>query len=398
MNPSRAVVCDAVVIGAGAAGLMCAIVAGARGRRVEVLDHANKIGKKILMSGGGRCNFTNPGTTPANYLSANPHFCKSALARYTPADFIAMVERHGIAYHEKELGQLFCDDSSKQIVRMLLDEAAAAGAQVRTHCAVGAVERVGDSHFRLSTALGAFECASLVVATGGLSIPSMGATGFGYDLARRFGHTVLSTRAGLVPLTLSGRHQERLQDLSGVAFEVEARCNGAAFRNRMLLTHRGVSGPAILQISSYWQPGDELRLDLLPDRDVHAWLAAQQRERGNVELRTLLSDALPRRFAQRLCEVWLPSRPLKQYTPAQLRQVADILAAWPLVASGTEGYRTAEVTLGGVDTRELSSGTMMSNRVPGLYFIGEVVDVTGWLGGYNFQWAWTSGHAAGNAL
>ena len=398
MNPSRATACDVVVIGAGAAGLMCAIAAGARGRRVQVLDHANKVGKKILMSGGGRCNFTNTGTTPANYLSANPHFCKSALARYTPADFIGMVERHGIAYHEKELGQLFCDDSSKQIVRMLLDEADAAGAQVRTHCRIEAIERVDGRGFRLSTTLGAFECASLVIATGGLSIPSMGASGFGYDVARQFGHAVLPTRAGLVPLTLSGTHQARLQDLSGVAFDVEARCNGAAFRNRMLVTHRGISGPAILQISSYWQPGDALRLDLLPDRDIPGWLAAQQRERGNAELRTVLADALPKRFAQRLCEAWLPSRPLKQYTPVQLRQVAETLGAWPLVASGTEGYRTAEVTLGGVDTRELSSGTMMSNRVPGLYFIGEVVDVTGWLGGYNFQWAWASGHAAGQAV
>ena len=309
-----------------------------------------------------------------------------------------MVERHGIAYHEKELGQLFCDDSSKQIVRMLLDEADAAGAQVRTHCRVEAIERVDGRGFRLSTTLGAFECASLVIATGGLSIPSMGASGFGYDVARQFGHAVLPTRAGLVPLTLSGTHQARLQDLSGVAFDVEARCNGAAFRNRMLVTHRGISGPAILQVSSYWQPGDALRLDLLPDRDIPAWLAAQQRERGNAELRTVLADALPKRFAQRLCEAWLPSRPLKQYTPAQLRQVAETLGAWPLVASGTEGYRTAEVTLGGVDTRELSSGTMMSNRVPGLYFIGEVVDVTGWLGGYNFQWAWASGHAAGQAV
>src|SRR5690606_12133720 len=319
----------------------------------------------------------------------------SALARYTPADFIAMVDAHRIAWHEKELGQLFCDDSAKQIVRMLLDEAAAVGAGVRTHCGVEKIERVDGGGFRLRTALGAIECASLVVATGGLSIPSMGASGFGYELARQFGHAVLATRAGLVPLTLSGKHQERLQGLSGVAFEVEARCNGAGFRNRMLVTHRGISGPAILQVSSYWQPGDDLRLDLLPGRDVPSWLAAQQRERGAAELRTVLSDALPRRFAQRLCEVWLPSRPMKQYTAAQLQQVADTLQAWPLVASGTEGYRTAEVTLGGVDTNELSSSTMMSRRVPGLYFIGEVVDVTGWLGGYNFQWAWASGHAAG---
>lgn len=389
---------DVVVLGAGAAGLMCAIAAGARGRRVLVLEHANKVGKKILMSGGGRCNFTNTGTTPANFLSANPHFCKSALARYTPADFIAMVERHGIAYHEKELGQLFCDESSKQIVRMLLDEAAAVGAQVRTHCTIEAVEPVGERHFRLRTSQGTLDCGALVVATGGLSIPSMGASGFGYQLARQFGHEVLATRAGLVPLTLSGRPLERLQDLAGLSLQVEASCNGAAFRNAMLVTHRGLSGPAILQISSYWQPGDDLRIDLLPGEDANAWLAARQRARGEAELRTVLGDVLPRRFAQRLCEAWLPSRPMKQYTPAQLREVVATLAAWPVVPSGTEGYRTAEVTLGGVDTAGLSSSTMMSRHVPGLYFIGEVVDVTGWLGGYNFQWAWASGHAAGQAV
>jgi len=388
---------DVVVIGAGAAGLMCAIAAGARGRRVLVLDHANKVGKKILMSGGGRCNFTNTGTSPANFISANPHFCKSALARYTPADFIAMVDAHRIAWHEKELGQLFCDESSKLIVRMLLDEAAAVQAQVRTHCTVEEIVHDGDRRFRLRTTLGTLECESLVVATGGLSIPSMGATGFGYEIARRFGHAVLATRAGLVPLTLSGKHLERLQDLAGVSLEVEARCNGMAFRNRMLVTHRGVSGPAILQISSYWQPGDDLRLDLLPDRDILDWLSSRQRERPDAELRSVLADVLPRRFAQRLCEVWLPSRPLKQYGPGQLREVAALLQAWPLVASGTEGYRTAEVTLGGVDTDGLSSATMMSKHVPGLFFIGEVVDVTGWLGGYNFQWAWASGRAAGQA-
>jgi predicted Rossmann fold flavoprotein len=387
---------DVVIIGAGAAGLMCAISAGARGRRVRVLDHANKVGKKILMSGGGRCNFTNTGTTPANFLSANPHFCKSALARYTPADFIEMVERHRIAYHEKELGQLFCDESSKLIVRMLLDEAAAVDSQVDTHCSVDAIEHVGERHFRLRTTLGVIECGALVIASGGLSIPSMGATGFGYAVARQFGHEVLATRAGLVPLTLSGKHLERLQDLSGVAFEIEARCNGAGFRNRMLLTHRGLSGPAILQISSYWQPGDQLDLDLLPALDAADWLVQQQRSRPDAALRSVLAEVLPRRFAQRLCEVWLPDRPMKQFTPAQLQGVADTLRSWPLVASGTEGYRTAEVTLGGVDTDELSSSTMMSRRVPGLYFIGEVVDVTGWLGGYNFQWAWASGHAAGS--
>ena len=388
---------DVLVIGAGAAGLMCAITAAARGRRVIVLDHANKVGKKILMSGGGRCNFTNTGTTPDNFLSANPHFCKSALARYTPWHFIEMVERHRIAYHEKELGQLFCDVSSKLIVKMLMDECAAAGARVSTHCAIERVTVEDDGTFGLATSQGAFRGDRLVVATGGLSIPAMGATGFGYELARQFDHDVLPTRAGLVPLTLSGKHQQRMDGLSGVAMPVTAHCDGMAFSNAMLVTHRGVSGPAILQISSYWQPGDALTLDLLPGQDALELLQQWQAERPAAELRTVLSDALPRRFAQRLCEVWLPSRPMKQYTPPQLREAAQVLSAWPLVASGTEGYRTAEVTLGGVDTAGVSSSTMESRRVPGLYFIGEVLDVTGWLGGYNFQWAWASGHAAGQA-
>ncbi|WP_368563923.1 NAD(P)/FAD-dependent oxidoreductase [Pseudoxanthomonas sp. UTMC 1351] len=392
-----AVTHDVLIIGGGAAGLMCALTAGQRGRRVLVIDHANRVGKKILMSGGGRCNFTNTGTTPANFLSANPHFCKSALARYTPMDFIGMVERHGIAYHEKELGQLFCDVSSKLIVKMLLDECAAAQVSVETGCTVERVQRTDDG-FRLHTSHGSFAAPALVVASGGLSIPSMGASGFGYELARQFGHNVLPTRAGLVPLTLTGKHQERLQDLSGVALPVTATCHQQSFHNFMLVTHRGVSGPAILQISSYWQPGDDLRLDLLPGQDALAWLKEQQKQRSAAELKTVLSDVLPRRFAQRLCELWLPNRPLKQYNEPQLREIAEVLGAWPLVASGTEGYRTAEVTLGGVDTDELSSSTLMSKRVPGLYFIGEVVDVTGWLGGYNFQWAWASGHAAGMAV
>ena len=392
---------DVLVIGGGAAGLMCALTAGRRGRRVLVVEHANRVGKKILMSGGGRCNFTNTGTTPANYLSANPHYCKSALARYTPADFIGMVDRHGIAWHEKELGQLFCDDSSKQIVKMLLDECEAAGVRIETSCSVEQV-RHSDEGFRLHTTHGRFSAPALVVACGGLSIPSMGASGFGYELARQFGHTILPTHAGLVPLTLSGKHQEHLQDLSGVALPVEASCNGRSFRNSMLITHRGVSGPSILQISSYWQPGDELRLDLLPGQDALQILQQLQRERPAAELRTVLGDLLPKRFAQRLCEVWLPQmkpqRPMKQFNLPELKQVAAQLQVWPLVASGTEGYRTAEVTLGGVDTDELSSSTMQSKKVAGLYFIGEVVDVTGWLGGYNFQWAWASGHAAGNAV
>ncbi len=389
---------DALVIGAGAAGLMCALSAGQRGLRVLVLESANKPGKKILMSGGGRCNFTNTGTTPANYLSANPHFCKSALARYTPWQFIELVERHRIAYHEKTLGQLFCDESAKQIVRMLLDECAAVGVEIRTDAAVEHVDVGDDGRFRVRGTQGAVVASALVVASGGLSIPSLGGSGIGYALARQFGHTVLPTRAGLVPLTLSGRHQERLQDLSGVALPVEASCNGRSFAEALLFTHRGVSGPAILQLSSYWNPGDTVLLDLLPGRDALDWLRAQQAQRPDAELKTVLSDALPRRFAQRLCELWLPNRPMRQYDPPQLREAAGLLQAWPLVASGTEGYRTAEVTLGGVDTDGVSSSTFQSRHVPNLHFVGEVLDVTGWLGGYNFQWAWASGHAAGQAL
>ena len=385
---------DVVVIGGGAAGLMCAIEAGKRGRRVLVVERANRVGKKILMSGGGRCNFTNLHCTPENFISGNPHFCKSALARYTQWDFIAMVERHGIAYHEKELGQLFCDESSKLVVKMLLDECAAAGALIQTGCSIDKVARI-DGGFTISTSQGIVSAPSLVVASGGLSIPTMGASGFGYELARQFGHEVLPTRAALVPLTLSGKHLDNYQDLSGVALPAESRCNGQQFRAGMLFTHRGVSGPAILQISSYWQPGDDLRIDLLPDLDAFDHLEAQQRERPAAELRTVLSELLPKRLAQRLCERWIESRPMRQYRPADVRAIADQLQSWPITASGTEGYRTAEVTLGGVSTDGLSSTTMESRMVPGLYFIGEVVDVTGHLGGFNFQWAWASGYAAG---
>ena len=386
---------DVLIIGAGAAGLMCAIGAGQRGRRVLVVDHANKVGKKILMSGGGRCNFTNLGVTPAQYLSANPHFATSALARYTPWDFIALVEKHRIAYHEKELGQLFCDDSSKQIVRMLLDECAAAGVSVEANCGVQHVRKTPEG-FSVHTARGEVHAASLVVASGGLSVPSMGASGFGYELARQFGHAVLPTRAGLVPLTLSGKHQEHFRDLAGVALPlVETRVGKCGFRAGLLFTHRGLSGPAVLQISSYWQPGADLRIDLLPDQDAGDWLIGQRHARPLAELKTVLGDALPKRLAQRLCEQWLDSRPMRQYRETELGQIGAQLQSWPIIASGTEGYRTAEVTLGGVDTDGLSSTTMQSKLVPGLYFIGEVVDVTGWLGGYNFQWAWASGRAAG---
>jgi predicted Rossmann fold flavoprotein len=389
---------DVLVIGGGAAGLMCAIVAGQRGRSVLVVDHANKVGKKILMSGGGRCNFTNLGVTPNAYLSANPHFPKSALARYTPWDFIAMVEKHRIAYHEKELGQLFCDDSSKLIVRMLLDECAQAGVRIETSCGVQRVRKT-DEGFNVVTAHGEVHAQSLVIASGGLSIPSMGATGFGYELARQFGHGVLPTRAGLVPLTLSGKHQERYQDLAGVALpSVDASVGKRSFRAGLLFTHRGISGPSILQISSYWQPGDDLRINLLPELDLGQWLQEQRTARPAAELKNVLGDVLPRRLAQRLCELWFESRPMRQYREAELSKIGEQLHDWPMVASGTEGYRTAEVTLGGVDTDGLSSTTMQSKLVPGLYFIGEVVDVTGWLGGYNFQWAWASAHAAGEVV
>ncbi|MEO7052248.1 MAG: NAD(P)/FAD-dependent oxidoreductase [Rhodanobacter sp.] len=389
---------DVLIIGAGAAGLMCAIAAGQRGRSVLLVDHANKVGKKILMSGGGRCNFTNLGVTPAQYLSANPHFAKSALARYTPSHFIALVEKHGIAYHEKELGQLFCDDSSKQIVRMLLDECTAAGVAVEAACAVQRVRNTPEG-FSVLTSRGEVHAQSLVVASGGLSIPSMGASGFGYELARQFGHAVLPTRAGLVPLTLSGKHQEYYQDLAGVALPwVETQVAKHAFRAGLLFTHRGLSGPAILQISSYWKPGDDLRIDLLCGTNAGDWLVAQRHAHPLAELKTVLGDALPKRLAQRLCEAWLESRPMRQYVESDLRAIGDRLGSWPITASGTEGYRTAEVTLGGVDTDGLSSSTMQSKRVSGLYFIGEVVDVTGWLGGYNFQWAWASGQAAGEVV
>ncbi|GAB2494827.1 BaiN/RdsA family NAD(P)/FAD-dependent oxidoreductase [Arenimonas alkanexedens] len=387
---------DVLVIGGGAAGLYCALTAGRRGRRVRVIEHANRCGKKILMSGGGRCNFTNTGTTPANFLSANPHFCKSALARYRPEQFIAMVDAHGIAWHEKELGQLFCDDSSKQIVAMLLAECAQAGVRVDVSCSVESIAAGDEGGFIVATTQGVFRAESVVVATGGLSIPSMGATGFGYTLARQFGHEVLPTRAGLVPLTLSGKHQAHYAELAGVAVPVEASCGDARFRNAMLITHRGLSGPSILQVSSYWEPGKELLLDLLPGRDIEAWLLERQAAKPAAELKTVLGEVFPQRFAQRLCEVWFENRPMRQYTHRQLPDMARQLAHWPIVASGTEGYRTAEVTLGGVDTRGVSSSTMESQRVPGLFFVGEVLDVTGWLGGYNFQWAWASGHAAGS--
>jgi len=388
---------DVVVIGGGAAGLMCAIEAGKRGRRVLVIEHCDRVGKKILISGGGRCNFTNLNVTPENFLSANPHFCKSALARYTQWDFIALVERHGIAYHEKELGQLFCDQSARQIVKLLTDECREAGVRIATDYSVSGVER-GAGGFVVKTKRDAIEVSSLVVACGGLSVPKMGATSFGYEVAKKLGHCVVPTRAGLVPLVFSADDLVRYKDLSGVALPVQVECRRQSFANALLFTHRGISGPAILQISSYWQPGDDLTINLMPLTDAGAWLKGRQSARPDAELKTVLGEFLPKRLAQRLYEIELGSRPLRQYSARDMRAICERLQSWRFRPSETEGYRTAEVTLGGVNTDELSSTTMESKIVPGLYFIGEVVDVTGHLGGFNFQWAWSSGWAAGQVV
>ena len=387
---------DVVIIGGGAAGLMCAIEAGKRGRRVLVIERSGQIGKKILISGGGRCNFTNLHVSPENFLSANRHFCKSALARYTPSDFIAMVERHGIAYHEKERGQLFCDLSAKLIVTMLADECRRAGARIDVNGAVTSIREAEG--FTIESGGGPINSQSLVIASGGLSIPKMGATNFGYELAKRFGHTIVPTRPALVPLTFSADDLAHYHDLSGIGLSVEASSNGQSFAAPMLFTHRGISGPAILQISSYWKFGEELRVNLLPGIDAVEWLLERQQSRAAAELKSVLGERFPKRLAQRLSEIRFDSRPLRQYRAAELRQVARQLQSWGFHPSGTEGYRTAEVTAGGVNTAELSSTTMESRKVPGLYIIGEVVDVTGHLGGFNFQWAWASGHAAGQAV
>ncbi|MDN7140329.1 NAD(P)/FAD-dependent oxidoreductase [Pseudomonas sp. JQ170] len=385
---------EVIIIGAGAAGLMCALTAAGCGRQVLLLDHANKPGKKILMSGGGRCNFTNMYTEPANFLSQNPHFCKSALARYTQWDFIEMVGKHAVPYHEKKLGQLFCDNKSSDILDMLLAECSNAGAELRMDTRIDQIEKV-DGGYLLETSAGQFQCQSLVIATGGLSIPTLGATGFGYQVARQFGHTLLPTRAGLVPFTITEPQLKAIcTELSGTSVDCVASCNGTSFRENLLFTHRGLSGPAILQISSFWEAGDSVEINLLPEHDALSWLQQQQAERPNSELKTLLGEVFTKKMANLLAEHWFVSKPMKQYTPAELVQVSEKLAAWQVVPAGTEGYRTAEVTLGGVDTREVSSKTMESLKSPGLYFIGEVLDVSGHLGGFNFQWAWASAYAA----
>lgn len=386
---------DAIVLGAGAAGLMCAVTAGQRGRRVLLLDHADQVGKKILISGGGRCNFTNIDARPETYLSANPHFAKSALARFTPADFIALVEAHGIAYHEKTLGQLFCDGSAKQIVDMLLGECAKGGVDIRCGEAVEKIEH-SDATFRGNFGSLRFAAPSLVIATGGPSIPKMGATGFAYDLARQFGLKVVEPRPALVPLTLSG-DDALFRTLSGVATPVEARAGKAAFREAALFTHRGLSGPAILQISSYWRHGEPVMIDFTPDA-APGWLVAAKRERPRAALPAVLGSALPDRLAQVLAErLGLPGE-MGSQTDRKLAGAEAALRRWTFHPNGTEGFAKAEVTAGGIATAGLSSQTMMAKSLQGLYAVGEAVDVTGWLGGYNFQWAWASGHAAGLAL
>lgn len=390
---------DVVIIGAGAAGMFCAAQAGQLGCRVLLLDNGKKPGRKILMSGGGRCNFTNMHAEPAAYLSSNPHFCKSALARYTQWDFIDLVNRYGIAYHEKTLGQLFCDESAQQIVDMLVQECELGQVSLRLRSEVISVEKTAAG-FELQLNGSKVSARSLVVASGGLSMPGLGATPFGYKLAEQFGLQVLPTRAALVPFTLHKPLLEHSQTLSGVSVPAEITAeNGTRFREAILFTHRGLSGPAVLQISSYWQPGEFVSINLLPTLDLAGFLDEQRQAHPNQSLKNTLALHLPKRLVECLQTLGqLPEATLKQLTPGQIATLVDNLQNWRVQPNGTEGYRTAEVTIGGVDTHALSSKTMQVNKVPGLYFIGEVVDVTGWLGGYNFQWAWSSAWACAQAL
>jgi predicted Rossmann fold flavoprotein len=387
---------DVVVLGAGAAGMMCALEAGRRGRRVVLLDHAERVGKKILISGGGRCNFTNIHCRPENFLSENPHFAKSALARYTPADIIAMIEQHGIRFHEKTLGQLFCDRSAHDVVTMLERECTDAGVRVIVGTRILSVVR--DGHFRVQTTETSFEADAVVVATGGLSIPKMGATAFGYNLAEQFGLRIVECRPGLVPLVFSAQDREQWCDLAGISAEVVAaagaRKRRGSFREKMLVTHRGLSGPAILQVSSYWRSGKPVEVDLAPDVEVMAPLLTHNARRDAAAAALAVRTVLPARMAER----WVTLHQPANWTNASITAMEQQLHAWSITPAGTEGYDKAEVTAGGVDTAELDARTMQSHKVPGLYFIGEVVDVTGWLGGYNFQWAWASGVSAGRAV
>lgn len=386
---------DVIVIGAGAAGLFAAIEAGKRGRRVLVLDNGKKIGRKILMSGGGRCNFTNIYASHQNYLSQNPHFCKSALSRYTQWDFISLVQQYQIPYHEKTLGQLFCDDSAKDIVELLSSECRKAGVQIALQQQISSVSHT-DGLFQVVTPELTRTCQSLIVACGGLSLPNLGATAFGYQLAEQFGLNVLPVRAALVPLTWQPADKAVFEEISGVALPVTAEANDVVFPEDMLFTHRGLSGPAILQISSFWQPGDDLLINLLPQLDLPAFLQEQQQKHPEQELKTVLGKVLPKRLVEKLLEIKVVNnQPLKALQHKSIANISQSLHNYVFKPNGTEGYRTAEVTLGGVDTNELSSKTMEAKKQPGLYFVGEVMDVTGWLGGYNFQWAWSSGWVAG---
>ncbi len=400
---------DVVIIGSGAAGMMCAIEAGKRGRSVMLIDHACKLAEKIRISGGGRCNFTNRYTKAENFLSGNPNFCRSALARFTPQDFIALLEKHGIHYHEKKSGQLFCDDSSQQIIEMLQRECATAGVDWQMPSQLKQVEHLpadketqhAERKFILTTERNTLETSSLVIATGGLSIPQIGASALGYQIANQFGIRVTPLRPALVGLTFAAEDFVGFKDIPGVAMDAEVSCRGSAFRESILFTHRGLSGPVILQISSYWQPGEIIHINLLPQQDVQQIFLAHRH--SGMLLSNLLARYLPKRFVQAWCSAMLvqlamTAKPMNQYREVELRQIADKLHVWKISPTGTVGYKKAEVTLGGVDTHELSSKTMESKRMPGLYFIGEVVDVTGHLGGFNFQWAWSSGYAAGQVV
>jgi predicted Rossmann fold flavoprotein len=385
---------DVIIIGAGAAGLMCAIEAGKRGRSVLVLDHNKKIGEKIRISGGGRCNFTNRNVDTSNFISQNPHFCKSALTRFTPVNFITLTEKYGIRYHEREHGQLFCDDSAEQIIQMLVEECRKTNVDIRTGCDIQKIEK--DILFTLKTDSQLLTASSLVIATGGLSISKIGATSFGLKIAEQFGMNVIPPKPGLVPLKFSSKDFEAFGDLSGVSIEAEVTCNGISFKENILLTHRGMSGPAILQISSYWNEGDSISINLLPGIDVLNVLT--ENHQSKKQLVTVLEQFLPSRFIRAWLEQHGGSKPMNQYSLSDLRTITKALTSWQLTPSGTEGYEKAEVTVGGIDTRELSSKTMETKKLPGLYFIGEVIDVTGWLGGYNFQWAWSFGWAAGQTV
>lgn len=387
-----------IIIGAGAAGLMCAISAAENGKTVLVLDHANKAGKKILISGGGRCNFTNMYTEPSNYLSANPHFCKSALKRYTQWDFIAEVDKAGLPWHEKKLGQLFSDNKSEAILNMLLDRCEQLGVRIQLDCTIDQIEKEDDDRFVLRCGEQHQTCASLVIATGAMSFPTMGATDFGHRIARQFGLKVTHTAPGLVPFTFDANEKARFEGLSGVSLDSEISCGSQSFRENILFTHKGLSGPAVLQISSYWQPGDTITVRCLPDVNLFEELKQQHQDSPNKHLINILKLHFPERVIDKFCNQVDLSKPLQQYKHTELESIADLFQKWTFIPSGTEGYKKAEVTLGGVDTDEISSKTFEAKKVKGLFFIGEVLDVTGHLGGFNFQWAWASGYCCGQAV